>query len=72
MADSIFIENNPNLKCYPMLVNNNALHHTTNLPLIITNNLEKQNVTKCYFFKFQIHYFSHLISQGDVSAVPEN
>ena len=31
------MDDNPNLKCYAMLINNNTLHNNTILPLIITN-----------------------------------
>ena len=37
-ADFAFIDSNPNLKFYPMLVNNNTSRHAHNLPHIITNN----------------------------------
>ena len=38
-ADSAFINSNPNLKCYPMMISTWALCNTTSIPLIITNNL---------------------------------
>ena len=37
-ADSTFVDNNPNLKYYLMLMNSNTLHNNSILPLILTNN----------------------------------
>ena len=40
-ARSAFIDNNPNLKCYPTLINKATLH-TYALPLIINNTYENK------------------------------
>ena len=32
------MDNNPNLKCYPMLINSNTLCNNSSLPLILNNN----------------------------------
>ena len=41
-ADSVFIDNNPSLKCYSMLVNNNTLHPIPTLLHTITNNSDNR------------------------------
>ena len=38
-ADPAFMDDNPNLKCYSNLINNNTFCNNISLPLIITNNL---------------------------------
>ena len=38
-SHSAFIENNPNLKCYPTLINKATLHSNA-IPLVLTNNSE--------------------------------
>ena len=40
-ANSAFIHNNPNLKCYPIFVNKDTMHNNTS-PLIISNNSDNK------------------------------